>query len=147
MAQKKAPRFSQTAIEDFRNARDYAGWNRRFEDLKHTIDLQISPRDLQPLLKAGAEKAQLLTWLAFVVIDSAGLSPKLMESRRDLAKLATDIEDVIRRATRIVNDPRSDGRFWLALEGGLSWDQVPKSGVIEAPVLEHMRAFARLIKR
>ncbi len=146
MAQKKAPRFSQAAIENLRNTRDFEEWNRRFEDLKHSIDLRISPRDIQPLLKAGAEKDQLLTWLAFVVLDSAGLSPKLMESQRYLAKVAADMEDVVSRATRIVNDPRSDGRFWLALEGELPWDQVPKSGVIEARVLEHMRAFARLIR-
>src|SRR6266478_2204800 len=129
MAQKKAPRFSQAAIENLRNTRDFEEWNRRFEDLKHSIDLRISPRDIQPLLKAGAEKDQLLTWLAFVVLDSAGLSPKLMESQRYLAKVAADMEDVVSRATRIVNDPRSDGRFWLALEGELPWDQVPKSGV------------------
>ena len=146
MAQKKATRFSQEPIAKLGKARDFAEWNRRFEDLKHTINLRISPRDIQPLLNAGAENDQLLTWLAFVVLDSAGLSPKLMENRKDLAKLATDMDDIVRRTTRIVSDPRSDGRFWLALEGELPWDQVPKSGVIEARVLEHMRAFARLIR-
>jgi hypothetical protein len=146
MTPRKTLRFSQAAIEALRNTPDFQKWNNDFENLKRTVERRVSPRDIQPLLRAGAKKEKLITFLAFVVRDSEGLPPGLMANRRFLAKLASDMEDVVNRATRVVNDPFSDGRFWWASEGLLSWDQVPPVGVIEVRVLEHMRAFTRLIR-
>lgn len=121
-------------------------WSREFEKLKHAIGRQVSPRDIQPLLKAGAANDQILEWLAWVVYDSNQSLSELMAKRRSLRSLAGQLITVVEHATRLVNDPQCDGRFWLALESGLSWDLVPKAGVIEAPVLERMRALAQLIK-
>jgi hypothetical protein len=122
-------------------------WSRDFEKLKRAIGRQVSPRDIRPLLKAGAVNDQILEWLAWVVYDSNNYPlSQLMAKRRSLRSLAAQLATVIEHATRLVNDPECDGRFWLALESGLSWDLVPKAGVIEAPVLERMRALAQLIK-
>lgn len=121
-------------------------WSRDFEKLKHDIGGQVSPRDIRPLLKAGAANDQILEWLAWVVYDSSQSLSQLMAKRRSLRSLAAQLVTVIDHATRLVNDPQCDGRFWLALESGLSWDVVPKPGVIEAPVLERMKALAQLIK-
>jgi hypothetical protein len=146
MAQQKAPFISHTAIESLRRARDFEEWNRNFENLKAEIRRQISPRDMRPLVRAGAEEDKLLTWLAFSVYDSRGLSPELMARRKSLASLANQLTTVTRHATRIIRDPLYDGPFWLALEAGLPWDTIPQAGVIEASVLKGMNALSELIK-
>jgi hypothetical protein len=146
MAQLDVPSFSQAAIEAFRYSQGFKTWNRDFESLKRKIQRRVSPHDLQPILKAGAEEDRVLTLLAFIVCDSKGLLSQFMRKRKALASLAVQLETVTKHAARIVKDPLCDGRFWLALEGGLSWDLVPQSGVIETPTLERMRALAQLIK-
>jgi hypothetical protein len=146
VAQPEAPRFSQAAIDALRHTPGFEKWNRDFEDLRRAIGRRVSPRDIQPLLKAGAKEDKLLTLLAFVVCGPDGLSSEFMARRKSLAKLAAQLISVTEHATFIVNDPLCDGRFWWALEAGLSWDLVPKAGVIEASTLKQMRAFARLIE-
>jgi hypothetical protein len=141
------PRFSKVAIDAFRDTREYKDWSRNFENLKRAIARKVSPRDMQPLLKAGAKEDKLLTLLAFVVNDSKGVSSSLMKKRRILAALANELISVTQRATWIVKDPSFDGRFWLAVEGCLSWDFVPQAGVIETNVLKSMRALALLIRQ
>jgi hypothetical protein len=135
MAQQGAPSFSQAAIEALRHTPGFERWNRDFETLKRKIQNRLSPRDLQPLLKAGAEEDRILSLLAFIVYDSDGLSPKLLRRRRSLAMLADELEAVAARAALVVKDPLCDGRFWLALHGFLSWDQTTRAGVIEARCL------------
>jgi len=135
------PHFSQVSFEALRQTPMIEEWSRDFEKLKRAIGHQVSPRDIRPLLKAGAVNDQILEWLAWVVYDSNN-SPlsRLMAKRRSLRSLAAQLATVIEHATRLVNDPECDGRFWQALESGLSWDLVPKAGVIEAPVLERLES-------
>jgi len=146
MAQHKTPILKQRAIEGLRKSPDYQEWNRTFEQLRQAIRHEASPRDMRLLVKAGAKEDLLLTLLAFVVYDWNGLSPELMQKRRALRSVADQLVTVVNHVTRIVNDPMCDGRFWLALEGGLSWDLVPQAGCIEAPVLKGMRALAQLLR-
>jgi hypothetical protein len=147
MARKQAaPRFSQSAVDAFRHTRGFEAWNRDFEALRQAICRRVSPRDVQTLQKAGAKEDNLITLLALVVSGHDGLPSTFNSMRRSLAQLADQLTNVIGFATRIVNDPLFDGRFWLALEGELSWDLVPKAGVIEASVLQKMQAFAQLIR-
>jgi hypothetical protein len=147
MEEQRGPRFSQVAIEALRDTPAFRDWNRDFDRLVKTLRRRLSPRDLQPLLKAGAEEDRLLSLLALAVIgtDNSFLA-KLMTKRRDLESLASQLATVTNHATRIVNDPAYDGRFWLALDGVLSWDLVPKAGAIEAPTLARMRALGRLVR-
>lgn len=146
MAQHKTPIFTQRAIEGLRRSADYQEWNRTFEQLRQAIRREVSPRDMRPLIKAGAKEELLLTLLAFVVYDGNGLSPKLMQKRQALRSAADQLVTVTNHVTRIVNDPMCDGRFWLALEGDLSWDLVPQAGCIESPVLKGMQALAQLLR-
>ena len=148
MAQPKSPRFSQATIEAIRDTKDFAEWNRNFEKLKSSIMKHVSPRDLTPIVKAGADQDRVLTMLAFAVDDDSKrkVLPRLMANRKALASLANQLETVAAHASRIVSDPLCDGRFWIALEGLISWGEVPQAGVIEAPVLERMRDLARLVK-
>jgi hypothetical protein len=145
--QQQVPRFSWAAIEALRDTPAFRDWNREFDRLIGTIRRRVSARDLQPLLKAGAEEKRLLTLLALAVTDSDNNSlSKLMVKRRALDSLANQLATVTNHATRVVNDPEYDGRFWLAAQGLLSWDLVPKAGAIEARVLANMRALAQLVK-
>jgi hypothetical protein len=146
VAQQRGPLFSTAAIDALRHTSGFEKWNRDFEDLRRAIGRRISPRDIQPLLKAGAKEEKLLTLLAFVVCGPDGLSWEYMARRKSLARLAAQLVSVTKQATLLVNDPLCDGRFWWALEAGLSWDLVPKFGVIEAPTLKKMQALARLIE-
>jgi hypothetical protein len=144
--QQQWPHFSQASFDALRQTPMFEEWCRDFEKLKRAIERHVSPRDIRPLLKAGVANDQILEWLAWVVYDSNQALSELMAKRRSLRSLAAQLITVVEHATRLVNDPQCDGRFWLALESGLSWDLVPKAGVIEAPVLERMRALAHLIK-
>jgi hypothetical protein len=143
---QQGPQFSQASIEALRQTAMFEEWSRDFEKLKRAIERQISPRDIRPLVKAGAAADKILERLTFVVYDSNQSLSELMSKRKSLRSLAAQLDAVINHATRLVNDPQCDGRFWLALESGLSWDLVPKAGVIEARVLERMRALAKLIR-
>jgi hypothetical protein len=78
------PRFSKAAIEALRHTPGFEEWNRDFEKSKRKVQSRVSPRDIQPLLKAGAKKDRLLTLLAFIVNDSKG-EGDLMAKRRSLA--------------------------------------------------------------
>lgn len=140
MARQESPHFSEAAVQALRYTRAFEEWNGKFESLKRAIRGRVSPRDINPLLKAGADEDRILTLLAFTVDDSNRFPPELMRKRKSLASLADQLVAVANHATRVVNDPECDGRFWLALEGGLSWDSVPKAGVIEAQALTQMRA-------
>jgi hypothetical protein len=140
------PRFSQAAIEALRHTQGFEEWNRDFEKNKRKVQRRVSPRDIQPLLKAGAKEDRLLTLLAFIVNDSKG-EGGLMAKRRSLTKLADELVTVTEHARLIVNDPCCDGRLWLALHCGLPWDLTTQAGVIEAPVLERMKALAELVKQ
>jgi hypothetical protein len=140
------PRFSQAAIEALRHTPGFKEWNCDFEKSKRKVQSRVSPRDIRPLLKAGAKEDRLLTLLAFIVNDSKG-EGDLMARRRSLAKLADELVTVTEHARLIVDDPLCDGRFWLALHCGLPWDLTTPAGVIEAPVLERMQALANLIKQ
>jgi len=146
MMQQEAPRFSQAAIEALRNTSAFDDWNREFDVLIKTIRHRVSPRDLRPLLKAGADETRIVTLLAFTVIDSGKDLPAIMKSRRSLQRLANELMSVTNHATRVVNAPEYDGRFWLAVHGLLSWDLVPKAGAIEKQTLTNMRALAQLVK-
>ena len=147
VSRQESPQFSQASIEALRQTSMFAEWNREFEKLKGAISRRLSPRDVLPLLKAGATNDKLLEWLAFVVYDSNhSILPRLMAKRRSLRRVAAQLGSVIEHAARLANDPECDGRFWLAMESGLSWDLVPKAGLIETPVLERMRALAELFK-
>ena len=140
------PRFSQAAIEALRHTPGFEEWNRDFEKSKRKVEGRVSPRDIQPLLKAGAKKDRLLTLLALIVNDSKG-EGDLMARRRSLAKLADELVTVTEHARRIANDPFCDGRFWLSLHCGLPWHLTTRPGVIEAPVLDRMKALAELFKQ
>lgn len=117
MAKQGAPSFSQAAIEAFRDTPEFEIWNRGFESLKRKIRDRVSPKDTQPLVRAGAEEDRIFALLALVVCDSKGLSTKLMARRESLGVLARDLEAVTNRAERSIQDPLCDGRFWLALGG------------------------------
>jgi hypothetical protein len=146
VTQPDSPSFSQAAIDALRRTPGFEKWNHDFEDLRRAIRRRVSPRDIRPLLKAGADEDKLVTLLAFVVCGASGLSPEFMARRKSLAKLAEQLMRLTQHAAQILNDPLCDGRAWLALEAGLSWDLVPKAGVIESSTLEQMRALARLVK-
>ena len=121
LLRQKSPHFSQVSIEALRHTAKFDEWNREFEKLKRAIGRGLSPRDIRPLLKAGVANDKLLEWLAHVVYDAnQSHLLQLMERRRSLRSLAAQVTSVIEHATRLVNDPLCDGRFWLALESGLS---------------------------
>jgi hypothetical protein len=144
---KLGPRFSQAAIEALRREPSFEQWTNNFEKLKSKIGRRVSPRDIRPLLKAGATKEQLLERLAFVVYHAKN-SPfsNLMKKREALRSLAAQLSTVVEHTTRLVSDPECDGRYWWALVSGLSWDLVPQAGLIEAQTLRRMRALAQLVK-
>lgn len=146
MTQQKAPSFSQNAMDSRRKTKDFEAWNRNFESLRRAIRIHVSPRDVHPIARAGAEEETLISLLAWVVYDQEGLSPQMMNSRRALKSAAQQLSTVANHVARVVNDPQCDGRFWLALVGGLSWDFVPTPGRIESPSLNQMRALAELLK-
>jgi hypothetical protein len=143
----ESPQFSQASIEALRQTSMFDEWNREFEKLKRAIGRQLSPRDVRPLLRAGVDNDKLLERLAFVVYDAnQSVLSQVTAKGSSLRSLAAQLTTVTEHATRLVNDPACDGRFWLALESDLSWDLVPKAGVIEANVLRGMRALAQLVK-
>jgi hypothetical protein len=61
MMQQEVPRLSQAAIEALRYTSAFDDWNRGFDVLIKTIRHRVSPRDLQPLLKAGADETRIVT--------------------------------------------------------------------------------------
>ena len=105
----------------------------------------MSPRDIRPLLEAGAEERRLLSLLAFVVYDGDERLSLMAVRRKQMSSLSAQLLTVWRHATRLVNDPFCDGRIWMALEGLLSWDEVPIPGRLESGALERIRALAVLL--
>src|SRR5271166_2884269 len=147
MARQQPLQFTQAGFESLRNSAYYRKWNRNFEVLKRKICRRACKSDLYALRTAGANEDRLLTLLAFSVLDSDKFPSDLMRNKESLALLANQLVSVTRFAELLVNDPTCDGRFWLALFGVLTWDEVPKCGVIEAPLLRQMGAFIQLIKQ
>ncbi len=142
----QAPRFTQASIEALRLTPAFVRWERDFERLKRDISRRVSPRDIRPLLAAGVTEDGLLKRLAFVVHDSDESFSELIRTRQALRSLAAQLMTVTRHATRLVDDPRCDGRFWLAAEGFLSWDLVPQAGALETQCLRNMRALTQLVE-
>src|ERR1700724_1279350 len=82
------PHFSQASFEALRKTPMFQEWSRDFEKLKLAIERQVSPRDIRPLLKAGAVNDQILERLAWVVYDSDNsLLSRLMDKPRLLRGL------------------------------------------------------------
>ena len=146
MIPAQTPYSPQSAIDKLRYTASFKEWNRQFENLRRAISRRISPRDIQPILKAGAEEGALLTKLAFVVDNSDYSLREVTANRRRLSSLVAQIVTVSNHATRLVNDPRCDGRFWMAVEGLLSWDWVSKPDVVEASVIKRMGSVAELFQ-
>lgn len=146
--QQTSPRFSQAAIEALRETDDFRKDTARFDKLKRAIKARLSPRDLDPILKAGAKEDELLTHLAFVVDGScSGAILRGISEKSELQKqLADKLERLIDEATVLAYDPECDGRFWLAVRGLLNWDEVPRAGDFAARVLSDMRALAQLLR-
>lgn len=147
MEWKPGPRFSQAAVDELRNSDDYKKWNQNFEKHRKIIDKKLSPRDIRPLVKAGADKEKLLTFLAFIVTEPRQSDSLMMDRSKKLSTLAKNLESLAAQASLLSCDPRCDGRFWMALQMELSWDLVPQCGVIEAPTIRSIRNLALLFRQ
>jgi hypothetical protein len=145
MSRQEAPHITQGSVEALRHTAAFVQWTRDFERLKRDIGRRISPRDIQPLLNAGATEDGVLAQLAFVVHDSDKSLSELIRKRQALRSLAAQLSTVTVHATRLLNDPCCDGRFWLAAEGFLSWDIVPRAGAVQGAVLNKMKELAQLV--
>jgi hypothetical protein len=146
MPQEKRPRCSQKAINPPCEATTCEDWDRAFHALRTNIGRRVSPRDLRPLLKAGADEKKVLTLLTLAAIDSDRHLSGIMEKSRSLRRLANELVSAANNAARVVNEFGCDGRFWLAVEGLMSWDFVPKPGAIEENAIQQIRALAELVK-
>jgi hypothetical protein len=130
-----------------RDTSAFRDWNHEFDSLIKNIRRRLSPRDLQPLLKAGTDEERILALLAFTIVDYRDrFLSKMIVKRRELESLANQLEAAVNHTKRVVEDVQCDGRFWLAAQGLLSWDQIPEPGAIEAPTLTRMDDLVRLIK-
>ena len=121
-------------------------WNREFDELKRRIGRKADKTHLTALRRAGANEELLLELLTMSVHDTGGASRLMRRSRENLASLVDQLVTVTNFAERVANDPKCDGRFWLALLCELPWNQVPKPGRLEAATLKRMRDFAEMFR-
>ena len=101
--------------------------------------------DLDKLVRAGADRRQVIFRLALVVFGREESWRRVMEQKRAaLRRLAKQLRTIVDEAERLAEDPLCGGHFWLAFFGLSSPDEVlwPAKRDPKAPAGKMLRALA-----
>jgi hypothetical protein len=109
--------------ETWRQAAEHS--ERKHRELQDRIlAIPLSQRVLSKLTKEGANREKVLSLLASAVEDKDFWQRPVRGKKRELARLANELEAVANHAQRVSLDPTSYGTLWCAILGIDSWEKV-----------------------
>lgn len=108
------------------------------------LALPGSRRDLDTLVKAGANEKEVLELLSFTVTDRGFWRKAMRRKKKELVSIANQLETVANYAQRVSLDPSSYGTLWLAVLGLDKWENAkPAKELTPMYIFGLMRLYAK----
>jgi hypothetical protein len=100
---EQSPKFLIGPLETLKGTPHFEQWRVILDQVKRLLAKRVSPRDLQPISRAGAKEDAILERLAFIVCNFRYSSSTPAQARAALRDLAAQLKNTAEHADRVIS--------------------------------------------